>query len=181
MEIFKDIEGWEGLYQVSNYGNVKSLSRPKKFKNGTFGKTRELIMAPGFTKGYYSVSLRIKDRLKVCRINRLVAAAFVENPHNKDIVGHLDNNPLNNRADNLVWCTIIENVEHCIKSGNFVNNGTGADNHLSKKIGQIQNGIVVKTWANAKLAADELNLKYRSINNSARGNQPLFGYNFLYL
>lgn len=91
-EIWKDVKGYEGHYQVSNKGNVKSI------KNGT-------IMIPSITKfGYKRLSLCKNGIVKNKVIHRLVAEAFVENPNNYDIVNHKDENKLNNFANNLEWC-----------------------------------------------------------------------------
>lgn len=114
MEEWRDVIGYEGLYQVSNYGLVKSLydGRHKKF--------RELIMRPGMdTKGYLFVTLYKDDKPKPLRINRLVAMAFIPIPeHLKHIpieeldVEHIDANRGNNRLDNLRWNTHKGNMEN---------------------------------------------------------------------
>lgn len=97
-EVWKDIIGYVGLYQISNYGFVKSISR-----NGTSSEDKILQLHKD-KDGYSNVSL-IKDgrRLKFL-VHRLVAIHFVENPNNYTIVRHIDGNKDNNFADNLVWC-----------------------------------------------------------------------------
>jgi hypothetical protein len=107
-EIWKDIKGYEGLYQVSNFGNVKTLSR---FKNGYMTKTRLLKHTP-YTNGYYMVTLVNGINRKKISIHRLVAQAFISNPDNKPEVNHFNGIKTDNRVENLEWCTHIENQKH---------------------------------------------------------------------
>lgn len=97
-EIWKDIPNYEGLYQISNFGFVKSLCR-----NGTIGNDR-ILQIHKDKDGFDNVSL-IKNgkRLKYL-VHRLVAEVFVANPNNYKIVRHIDGNKNNNFADNLIWC-----------------------------------------------------------------------------
>lgn len=99
MEIWKDIQGYEGLYQVSNLGNVKSL---KTNKNLYYSKSTR-------TKNYLKVLLVKNGIRKSLYVHRLVAETFIDNPENKLIVNHKDYNPMNNKANNLEWCTYKEN------------------------------------------------------------------------
>lgn len=96
-EIWKDIEGYEGEYQVSNFGNVRSLNFMRR------GVTREL--AKKHSGGYSYVILYKKTKIKRKRIHRLVAETFIPNPDNLPEVNHKDENKENNRIDNLEWCT----------------------------------------------------------------------------
>lgn len=103
-EIYKDIKGYEGKYQVSNYGNVKSLINRYESK-GVF-----IMNQYESNKGYKYLDLS-QPRKRVL-VHRLVAEAFVENLENLPIVNHLDNNPLNNHYSNLEWCTQSHNMKH---------------------------------------------------------------------
>ncbi len=125
-EIWHNIEGYEGLYQVSNYGRVKSLSRPYKNQYGEFGNKKEFIKAQKLcsfdssTKeksGYLVVNLAKDDRGKWVRVHRLVAQAFLENPLNLLEVNHKDGNKLNNNVDNLEWVTHAQNCIHAWQNG----------------------------------------------------------------
>lgn len=102
-EIWKDIRGFDGDYQISNYGRVKSLKK---------GKT--LILSPilGRTQDYYTIGLNKNGEKKHYSVNRLVAEAFVPNPNNYPEVNHIDENTKNNHADNLEWVTHSQNVKH---------------------------------------------------------------------
>ena len=114
MEIWKDIEGYEGLYQVSNEGRVKSLSRVIVKGNKTI-TTKEKILKQGEVgKGYLQVCLYSNSVFKHCLIHRLVAKTFLPNLDNKPCVGHSDCNPKNNNVKNLYWCTYEENNNHII-------------------------------------------------------------------
>lgn len=111
MEIWKDIEGYEWLYQVSNLGRVKSLDRYVRNRNGmTMKKGR--IMKPFIRKdGYMHVNL-IKDGMKLCYIHRLVAVSFIPNPLGLAEVNHKDENKANNTVDNLEWVSRLTNARY---------------------------------------------------------------------
>lgn len=105
MEIWKDIKDYEGLYQISNYGRVKSL--PRMMKNR---KCEEIIKTPSvLPKGYLKVSLCKNGKIKYFFIHRLVAEAFIPNENNYPCVNHKDCNTSNNNVYNLEWVTYKEN------------------------------------------------------------------------
>ena len=99
-ELWKDIKGYEGLYQVSNLGRVKSLYRN--------------IILKGFIDqdGYRLVTIYRNNTKSNKRIHRLVAQAFIPNPENKSHVNHIDEDKTNNRVDNLEWMTAKENINY---------------------------------------------------------------------
>jgi len=115
-EIWKDIKNYEGLYQVSNLGRVKSLERTKIDKMGRQFHVKEKILNPLIIKGYYAVWL-YNEKLgkKRYTVHRLVAEAFIPNPYNLPQVGHKDENNFktgdgcNNCVDNLEWTTALDN------------------------------------------------------------------------
>ena len=120
-EIWKPIKGFEGIYEVSNLGRVKSLMRfSKKVIHGNVFMTTECIMKTHMVNsGYMKVGLKLPGtRLaKQCTIHRLVAIAFIPNPENKDQVNHIDGIKTNNTIDNLEWVTRSENQIHAIQMG----------------------------------------------------------------
>ena len=107
-EIWKDIKGYEGFYQVSNLGRVKSLSRAVKvgIKNVDYATKSEKILKPYKNcNGYFLVKLCLNKNDKQYQVHRLVAEAFIDNPNNLSQVNHKDKIKTNNRVDNLEWCT----------------------------------------------------------------------------
>jgi len=112
-EIWRDIEGFEGSYKISNYGQVKSLSRYILFKTGYIKDHKGGMLKFNVNKdGYCRICLRgIKGDTHLF-IHRLVANAFILNPENKPFVNHKDFNPSNNEVSNLEWVTHQENILH---------------------------------------------------------------------
>jgi hypothetical protein len=115
MEIWKDIEGYENLYKISNLSNVKSLSRKIKTtlnKNGYYVKKDKILKPMILANGYKYVLLYKNKKTKIKYIHRLVAQAFIPNPENKLCINHKDLNKFNNSIENLEWCTKSENSIH---------------------------------------------------------------------
>ena len=105
-EEWRDIKGYEGLYQVSNFGRVKSLNYARQH----YEKEKALQTKPN---GYVKVDLRHCGELSSRNVHRLVAEAFIPNPEGKTDVNHINGNKLDNRVENLEWCTRAENMLHC--------------------------------------------------------------------
>lgn len=156
-EIWKDIKNYEGLYQVSNLGRVKSLPRNtnNQYKNGVI---RQNIIRG---KGYYYINLYNKST-KLFTIHRLVAEAFIPNPSNLPCINHIDGNKLNNRIDNLEWCSYSNNEIHAYKHN--------LKTPLFKKVNQYDlDGNFIKTWNSIKEA--ELFYKTTHIGECCRGTR----------
>lgn len=124
-EIWKDIFGYEGFYQVSNLGRIRSLTRAvtnksSKKRGSYITIIKGKIPTQNRSKdGYLRVDL-CKDRKHKCfSVHRLVALHFIPNPGMLDQVNHIDGNKTNNQADNLEWCTQVENARHAVKTGLF--------------------------------------------------------------
>ena len=116
-EEWKPIKGYEGLYEISNWGRVKSLLG----WNGHKYIQRERILDPYKQQSnkYYSrsvVKLTKDNKTKDFKVHRLVAEAFIPNPDNYTVVNHIDGNSLNNKVENLEWCTQKVNIKHAINN-----------------------------------------------------------------
>lgn len=117
-EIWKDIEGYEGYYQVSNLGRVKSLERSYIGPHNSIHFVKERILKPEIQwNGRLQVRLSKGCQLRAFKVHRLVAIAFIPNPDNKPYINHLDCDPTNNIVDNLEWCTPKENSQYASKLG----------------------------------------------------------------
>lgn len=132
-EIWKDVIGFEGYYQVSNTGMVKSLARFYFTKTGKAIQIKEKVLkGHKDTKGYLQVELRNGKGRNIKMIHRLVAEAFVSNSDGKEQVNHKDGNKENNSADNLEWVTCQENIRHAWRNG--LNRARYGEEHPNHKV-----------------------------------------------
>jgi len=165
--IWKDILGYEGIYQVSNTGMVKSLN---------YSNTKKpRILKQSLTYDGYPKILLSKDGKRTnYDVHVLVARAFVPNPLNKPQVNHIDGNKLNNHSSNLEWCTPIENTRHAIANGlrstsarSYKRNG---EHYASKPILQYSlDGDFIKLWDCYSEAARFYNCDPCSLVNCTKG------------
>lgn len=158
IEIWKDIEGFEGLYQVSNMGKIKSCERfVKHSRNPNFFRSikEKLLKQTIGRKGYLVVNLS-KDGEHDCkRVSRLVAIAFVPNPDNKPEVNHKDGDKLNNNDWNLEWNTTSENIQHAYDNGlKKAWDGLKGETHGRSKLSEID---VLNIRKSSKLDEDLAN------------------------
>lgn len=158
-EIWKDIKDYEGLYEVSNWGRVKSLPR-----NGTVKYAR--ILKPCTDRcGYLFVGLYKNNKQKNFFIHQLVAQAFLDNPNNLPQVNHKDENKQNNNAENLEFCDCKYNVNY----------GTAIarrSKKISKPVLQYDlEGNFIKEWKSAKQAEREGGFNHENITTCCKGRQ----------
>lgn len=170
-EIWKDVKGYEGLYQVSNLGRVKSFYTNR-------------ILKPGTDKdGYLRVDLCKDKKPKHFHIHRLVAETFLPNPENKPCVNHKLGKKQDNRATELEWCTYSENEIHSFNVLGKKANGLtsmkgkfGFDHNRSKPVICLNNG---KIYGSASEAGRELNIIQTGVSSVCRGKLNHYkGYKF---
>lgn len=113
-EIWKPVRGYEGLYEVSNYGKVKAL---RKISGTCYRNEKELSLKRLSIDGYIRIALTKNRITKETRLHQIVAEHFVKNPSNKETVNHKDGNKLNNRADNLEYANRHEQLQHAYDLG----------------------------------------------------------------
>ena len=128
-EIWKDVVGYVGYYEVSNQGSIRSIDRYVYNPKGGKALRKGQILKQREEKGYMRVSLRksVKDKSDK-RVHRLVAEAFLPNPKNSRFVNHIDANKSNNEVSNLEWVTFQENMDHA-KEHNLFNSPKGSNHH----------------------------------------------------
>lgn len=171
-EIWKDINGYEGFYQVSNLGRVRSVDR---WVNGNHincdfqfmkGKIRKLRKNK---YGYWTVLLRKNCTPKGFLVHRLVAEAFIPNPNNLPCVNHKDENPANPVVDNLEWCTNAYNT-------NYSNVGERVAKFKFRKVIQFDKNMnEIKRWDSLKEAAKSINRAQQNISRCCRGKSATCG------
>ena len=162
MEEWRDVKGYEGFYQVSDLGNLKSN---KGYKKASINQD-----------GYYQTTLYKNGVKRNVLVHRLVAEAFLPNPYNKPTVNHIDGNKLNNKLDNLEWATNKEQTQHAIKKLGF--KSVISDKCRKRQIELHQrkvkrsDGIVFES---IKIASDGNESLRKHINACCRGQRKTAG------
>ena len=210
-EIWKPIRGFEGLYEISNLGRVKSLGRDIIRRDGSRKVFSPKILKPYSANklNHQKVDLRTLDNKRHVKwVHRLVAEAFIPNPCNKPFVDHIDTDTLNNRVNNLRWATASENRNNPLsankikaasdKNGlirrakiklNFEKWGTNRmyikGVHCPKPVASIdENGNIIDKYPSAAEASRTLCLHYDAIARVCRGDKPNSrpgGFNWKYI
>ena len=161
-EIWKDIEGYEGLYQVSNWGRVKSLSNSKA--------RNEKILVPRKNKAYFRIRLTKYGKYKDVFVHTLVASAFIPNPHSYVVINHRDENGLNNKVDNLEWCTQKYNLNYGTAKQRISKRLLEYNSIRNKPINQFDlSGNFIRTYASACIAEKETGISSSSIKKCCNG------------
>ena len=150
-EIWKDIKDFEGIYQVSSFGRIKSL---QMYANGGYKKREKILKPCNNGNGYFIVYLRKDKKRYVKYIHRLVAEAFIFNPNNYKCINHKNEIKTDNKKENLEWCTYK------------YNNNYGKHNEkLSKSKRKLVNqydlqGNFIRTWDGIRIAMEETNSRH---------------------
>ena len=185
-EIWKDIEGFEGLYQVSNMGRVKSLERIK-WNGRDYCKIPERIRKPQNNgNGYLYVMLWKDGKGKKYLVHRLVASVFCENPHGYTEVNHLDECKTNNCADNLEWCSRQYNLTYNgrakkvgKKAGEKLRGRKQSEECIKKRSKPVYSinkvSGLITYWNSAKEASRALGINYGNISTCCKGKRNSAG------
>ena len=184
-EVWKDVVGYEGLYMVSSYGRVKSLGRERKtWEGGIYILKRKILKQSLNRKGYSQVCLRSNSKNGTCTVHRLVAEAFIPNPHNKPQIDHINTNKTDNRVENLRWCTAHENSMNTLTRQHLSEAGKGRkcawegvfgkDNPSAISVVQLSlQGEYIRTWDCIMDARRELGIKH--ISSALKGKRQSAG------
>ncbi|MEN2467898.1 NUMOD4 domain-containing protein [Ornithinibacillus sp. JPR2-1] len=184
-EVWKDIEGYEGYYQVSNLGRIRSLDRTVKQKEGFTQNIKGSLKKPYTRKdGYQSLFLYKNNKGNRQYVHRWVAKAFIPNPKEYEVINHIDENPSNNHYKNLEWCDHQYNLTY----GDKVERVTNSEGYKARTK-RLRKPIYVidregnRTWYESITAAcEELDLHYSNVHKSLTGKKyPTYkGYTFEY-
>ena len=173
-EEWKEIPNFSKLYYISNYGRILRIEHTRlSYRYNKSGKLypTKILKASKNKQGYINTQINLNNSFKSFKVHRLVAEAFIPNPENKPQVNHKDGNKLNNRVDNLEWCTNGENGKHAWENG-LRTKRIGNNNKFSVKVNQYDlNNKLIKEWNCINDITRELGISHGLITAACQGRQ----------
>ncbi len=184
-EVWKNIKGYENLYQVSNLGRIKSLARYSAYRNSKRFINEKIMKLHKSYNGYLRVELCKNNITKKYLVHRLVAYAFLNEHDNNLEINHKDGNKQNNKIENLEWVSRSENEKHAYKIGLAKNtekqriavSNCNKNKRIKPVIQLDKNFNFIKEWKSATEAQNELGINRKNINQCVIGkNKTAGGY-----
>lgn len=172
-ELWLQVKGYEGFYEVSNTGKIRSIDRIVNRSDTGYSLkySGQIIKQTLDKRGYENVYLSINSKSKRYRVHRLVAMAFLDNPENKPQVNHKDGNKQNNHVNNLEWSTDEENRNHAIENGLYTKNGFGDKSFsFTGSVKAFKDGVLIATM-NGNEEMKKNGFDYRLVSAVLKGKR----------
>ena len=169
MEEWKDIEGYEGMYQISSYGRIKSI--PRRTANGKC-KYERILKQQTDKRGVKRIGLHNNYKKKTFQVHRLVAEAFISNPNNLPDINHKDENPSNNKIDNLEWCNKEYNNNYGSRNKKISEAHKGTNNYNCVKVKCVTTNEIFDCMTEA---ANKYNISQAHITHCCQGKREHAG------
>jgi hypothetical protein len=170
-QIWKQLDGYESLYEISSIGSVKSFYKVR-------GRESSILRQYIDVKGYLVVTLLKNKARKTVKVHRLVAESFIPNPENKPQVNHINGTKTDNRVENLEWATNSDNQKHAFKTG-LQTRKSGSDHSWARRVGRYGNGVLLKEYPSLLDAVKE-GFNQSSISRSASTGIRHRGFHWKY-
>lgn len=185
-EVWKDID-IDNNYSISNYGRVKSKKRIYKHWNGSCYANltikEKILKCSKSSQGYLRVSIGFNKNRRPIKIHQLVARHFLKNPNNYNCINHIDCNKLNNKVNNLEYCTNEYNIKEAAKNG-LLKKPIGYGNPTNQKVAMLdlKTNEVLRIYYSLKEAQEDTGIRYQNISACCRGITKYAGnYKWIYI
>lgn len=194
IEEWRPVVGFEGLYEVSSLGRIKTLSKTVVRKGVCYNFKEKILKPQSYGNGYLKIGLHNNGHTKFLFVHRIVAQAFIPNPENKPCIDHINTIRNDNRVENLKWCTPKENRNNPITYQKTLDSLKGIDRvnvnkgmqlrdkqNASKRVYQYDlNGNYIKSFDSVMEAARELGVKTKCISTECTSSHYAYGYLWYY-